>query len=140
MKKRGRRQTLPPIKKKRHPGQEHEPTEETKNQVTELLQAGIDQEVVARCLSITAKTLRKHYREILDTGKAASLGQVAGYLFKNAKRGNVAAQIFIMKTQAGWSEHQADPVAAQRESVINVNVKVKPADVADTTDSREKTG
>jgi hypothetical protein len=51
-------------------------------------------------------------REDLDRGTAEAIATVAGYLFANAKAGNVAAQIFILKTRAGWRERTATDEAA----------------------------
>jgi hypothetical protein len=40
----------------------------------------------------------------LDCGVAEANALVAGYLFANAKGGNVGAQIFWLKTRAHWRE------------------------------------
>ena len=55
-------------------------------------------------VAIDAKTLRKHYRDELDLGTAKANAQVAGFLFNSARNGNVTAQIFWLKTRAGWKE------------------------------------
>ena len=59
---------------------------------------------IARVLKISEPTLRKHYREELDISKAKANAIVSQALFKSAKDGNVTAQIFWLKTQAGWRE------------------------------------
>lgn len=46
----------------------HSPTEETRAEVRALSGFGITQDDIARYLDIDPKTLRKHYREELDTG------------------------------------------------------------------------
>ncbi len=48
--------------------------------------------------------MRKHFRNELDTSKARANAVISQALFRNAKSGNVAAQIFWLKTQAGWRE------------------------------------
>ena len=48
--------------------------------------------------------LRKHYRDELDTSKAKANAVISQSLFKLAREGNVTAQIFWLKTQAGWKE------------------------------------
>ena len=66
--------------------------------------AGVTQKLIAQILKISEPTLRKHFREELDTSKARANAVISQALFKNAKDGNVAAQIFWLKTQAGWKE------------------------------------
>ena len=72
--------------------------------VEALSVAGVTQKLIAQILKISAPTLRKHFREELDTSKARANAVISQALFKNAKDGNVAAQIFWLKTQAGWKE------------------------------------
>ena len=72
--------------------------------VEALSVAGVTQKLIAQILKISEPTLRKHFREELDTSKARANAVISQALFKNAKDGNVAAQIFWLKTQAGWRE------------------------------------
>jgi hypothetical protein len=65
---------------------------------------GIPEADIALVVGIDAKTLRKWYREELDLGATKANAQVAGFLFSNAKSGNVTAQIFWLKTRARWRE------------------------------------
>ena len=55
-------------------------------------------------------------------GKAKAIGSVGQSLIQNAKQGNVTAQIFYLKTQAGWRETDEDHT--QREP-ITINI-IKP--------------
>jgi len=55
--------------------------------------------MIGKILKIDSDTLAKHYRDELDTALAQRVALVAGALHKNAMNGNVAAQIFVMKTQ-----------------------------------------
>lgn len=84
----------------------HKPTDETRAQVLALVGYGIRQDEIARFLSVDPKTLRKHYRDELDTGVVAANEAVARSLHKQATEGNVAAAIFWMKARAGWREKQ----------------------------------
>ena len=102
----------------REPGRpSHEPSKASRDLVTLHKAIGTPQETIALLLEIDAKTLRKHYRAELDTGKARMIGAVGGKLFKAAMgspvydsagkkvgetKGDITAQIFIMKTQGGW--------------------------------------
>ena len=85
----------------------HKPTPETSAQVEALSGYGITHDEIALYLGIDAKTLRKHYRDVLDKGTIKANVAVARALHKNAtESNNVAAQIFWMKTRGGWKETQ----------------------------------
>ena len=62
---------------------------------------------IARVLAIDPKTLRRHYREELDTGQIKATAKVAEFLFRKATTEGpqcVTAAIFWMKTRGGWRE------------------------------------
>ena len=70
--------------------------------VRHLAGVGVRQDGIAKIIGCAPKTLRKRCREDLDCGVAEANALVAGYLFANAKGGNVGAQIFWLKTRAHW--------------------------------------
>ena len=80
---------------------------------------GVQQEDIAAVLGIDPKTLRKHYREELDTAETLANAKVAESLFKKATGegpSSVAAAIFWMKSRAGWSETKVEaPVKKERK-------------------------
>jgi hypothetical protein len=82
----------------------HEPNSERRELVKIHTIVGTRQEIIADLLGIDDKTLRKYYREELDHSKAQANAVIGGALFNKAKAGDGAAQIFWMKTQAGWKE------------------------------------
>src|SRR4051794_29743072 len=83
----------------------HVPTPTSRQQVQAMAGYGIDQEKIAAIIGICDKTLRKHYRNELDLGLDKANSLVAQALFQNATaNNNVTAQIFWMKTRAGWRE------------------------------------
>lgn len=82
----------------------HEPTTETRAKVQSLAAFGITKPKIARHIGIDEKTLRKYYREELDTAEVEANAAVAQSLFNKAIGGNVAAQIFWCKTRMGWKE------------------------------------
>lgn len=86
----------------------HEPTEETRRTVSFMKAAGIRNVDIARCLDIDEKTLVKHYKPELDTSLARANSDIAHSLFQQAKSGNVAAQIFWLKTRGRWRENGGD--------------------------------
>ena len=84
--------------------------EAVREKVRHLAGIGVRQEDIAKIVGCAPKTLRKRCREDLDCGVAEANALVSGYLFANAKAGNVAAQIFWLKTRAHWRERAvADP-------------------------------
>ena len=72
--------------------------------VEALAIAGVTQSLIAQIVKISEPTLRKNFRKELDTSKARANAVISQALFKKAKDGNVVAQIFWLKTQAGWKE------------------------------------
>lgn len=82
----------------------HEPTQAERELVKLHATIGTRQDVIADILGIDDKTLRKHYREELDQSAAQANAVIGGALFNKAKAGDTAAQIFWMKTRAGWKE------------------------------------
>ena len=83
---------------------EYKKTDEDAKNVEALTIAGVPQKLVSKILKISEPTLRKHYRDELDTSKAKANAVISQSLFKQAREGNIAAQIFWLKTQAGWRE------------------------------------
>jgi hypothetical protein len=84
-----------------------EPGDEQRRLVRALAGFGVPQDDVAKHLAIDPKTLRKHFRQELDSGTIEANAKVAQSLFQMATQGkNVAAAIFWMKARAGWSERQ----------------------------------
>src|SRR6202011_3995510 len=86
--------------------------ETVREKVRHLAGVGVRQDDIAKIIGCAPKTLRKRCRDDLDCGVAEANALVSGYLFANAKAGNVAAQIFWLKTRAHWRERMAadDPV------------------------------
>lgn len=82
----------------------YEPTEEQKHQVMMLKATGTTNELIANIIGISIPTLRKAFRSELETGLAETNAKVAESLFNQALAGNVTAQIFWLKTRAGWRE------------------------------------
>ena len=83
---------------------------------------------IARVVGIDPKTLRKHYRDELDTGQIKANAKVTESLYRKATgegREAVVAAIFWLKTRAGWKEttvneisHDlADPVKSLMERI-----------------------
>lgn len=84
-----------------------EPDAEQRKTVNAMAGYGIPQPDIARVIGIDPKTLRKHFRDELDTGETIATARVAESLYKQATgdgRSAVSAAIFWLKARAGWSE------------------------------------
>jgi hypothetical protein len=82
----------------------HQPTIETRRLVEHHAAIGTPHEQIAKVMKLALNTLKRHYREELDLGLARANAVVGGTLFAEAKRGNLTAAIFWMKTRGGWRE------------------------------------
>jgi hypothetical protein len=92
----------------------HEPSAESRRQVSAMVAFGIPQDKIAAILGTSPPTLRKYYREEIDVADAKAQSMVAKFLFSAAsgealKTGATHADcirsaIFWMKTRAGWKE------------------------------------
>ena len=90
------------------PKPEHQPTEETRGLVTKHSRVGTPQMIIMQMLGLKCpKTLRKHYREELDIAKHSANADIGGALYHKAMQGDTSAQIFWLKTRAGFSEKNA---------------------------------
>jgi hypothetical protein len=99
----------------------HTPDAFHRRQVEAMAGYGVPEEGIARVLAVDAKTLRKHYREELDTGHFKATAKVAESLFRKATGDgaqSVTAAIFWLKTRGGWRETpQAHEVEIGRRDV-----------------------
>jgi hypothetical protein len=89
----------------------HRPDATSRRQVEAMAGYGVPEDAIARVLAIDPKTLRKHYRDELDTGQIKATAKVAESLFRKATTdGNqsVTAAIFWLKTRGGWRETPQD--------------------------------
>src|SRR5690349_18610154 len=101
----------------------HKPEPAVRRQVAAMAGYGVREVDIAQVLEIDAKTLRKHYREELDTGHVMANAKVAENLFRKATgegREAVVAAIFWMKTRAGWKETNTHEVSGTGGGPIEV--------------------
>src|SRR3954471_3238392 len=84
-----------------------EPTQTQRRMVEAMAGCGVPEADIAVVIGIAPKTLRKHFREELDTGHIKANAKVAGNLYRIATgsgREAVTAAIFWLKVRAGWRE------------------------------------
>ena len=89
----------------------HKPDPFHRRQVEAMAGYGVPELDIARVIGIDAKTLRKHYRDELDTGQIKATARVAEFLFHKATTEGpqcVTAAIFWLKTRGGWRETPQD--------------------------------
>ena len=88
---------------------EYQPTEKDRSTVQTMAAYGIPQPDIAAVVGCDSKTLRKHFRQELDTAATQANARVAASLFKKATgdgSSSVAAAIFWLKARADWREKQ----------------------------------
>jgi len=116
----------------------HEPNEVMRQTVLMHVALGTTTVDIAKLLGIGVKTLKKHYKEELNFGKAKANASVAGKLYDKAMHGDTAALIFWLKTQAGWREKQDVNFSSEDGSMNPVN-KVEIEVIGEDKDSGEST-
>ena len=94
------------------------PTGDQKFLVTMMSSTGVPHERQAKAIGVNSKTLRKYFKEELQLGRNRAHTEIAGALYKRALDGNVPAQIFYLKTQAGWREAQRLELRAEGQDFI----------------------
>jgi len=115
------------------------PTQEQRKLVEQLSAFGIRVDEMPAFITdraskpIGRKTLTKHFKNEIEAGRLKANVKVANALYRNATEpsnsaphGNIAAQIFWLKTRCGWSESQP-AIASVRASG---GVLVVPAGMA----------
>lgn len=98
----------------------HKPNDEIRNSVKVLAMAGWTNEEIATNHEVSSRTIKRHYQKELSEGRDIANANVVAALYKNAMKGNVAAQIFWVKARLGWQEG-ALPETGQD---FNINVRV----------------
>ena len=97
----------------------YEPTSESREKVKSYAAVGIPQDDIARVLGIDPKTLRKYYRDELDTAATMANAAIGGALYNKAKGGDTTAMIWWTKTRMKWSEqHKVDMTLSDSDDKI----------------------
>jgi len=86
----------------------HIPTKAMRDTVTLHTLVGTPQETLCTVLGISPRTLRKHYRSELDTSVANANAKIGGALYNKAINGDTSAQMFWLKTRAGFREQERE--------------------------------
>ena len=107
----------------------HQPDSASRRLVEHHAAIGTLHQQIAKLLQLSLNTLKKHYREELDLGLARANAVVSGTLFTEAKRGNITAAIFWMKTRGGWRE------TARIEHSGGASIEVRQLDATRLSDA-----
>jgi hypothetical protein len=99
----------------------HTPDPAGRRQVEAMAAYGVPEADIATVIGIDPKTLRRHYRQELDTGHIKANSKVAENLFRKATgdgREAVIAAIFWLKTRAHWKETVVQEAEVRHSYVI----------------------
>lgn len=113
-------------------------TQKQKDQL-ESLAVFLTQEQIADYFGISKRTfnyMRERDEEIdaaYRKGKASAIVDIAGGLYQEAMKGNLGAQIFYLKTQAGWRE--TNRVEIESTSDKPTRIILEPAYESKDTDT-----
>lgn len=88
-----------------------------KQSVADLAAFGFPHDKIAEYIGVSNKTLYKYYKKELKRSKQYMILNVANALYTKAMSGNVVAQIFILKTQAGWREDVIENVGEELKAL-----------------------
>jgi hypothetical protein len=85
-------------------------TDEIIEKAESLAASGLTMEEIADCLNMGSTTLYEkkieypEFAAAIKRGKSKGIGMMANNLVELAKAGNAAANIFFLKSRAGWRE------------------------------------
>jgi hypothetical protein len=92
---------------------------------------GVPEADIARVVAIDPKTLRRHYRDELDTGHVKANTKIAESLYRKALGDgaqSVTAAIFWLKTRASWKETSTHEQEVRISHVVRMPRPVKDMD------------
>ena len=78
--------------------------EKVGKQIEMLVSLGLTHEQIGYIVSLSPKTLRKHYKKELANGKSKIDAAIGGQLVKKAIGGDITSIIFYLKTKCHWKE------------------------------------
>lgn len=88
---------------------EHIPTDELRQRISDLACAGIPMYLIADIVDLNDDTIRKYYRKELETSQAVAVNRIAKVVMMQAIEGNEKSQALYLKTQGakfGFVEKQ----------------------------------
>jgi hypothetical protein len=114
------------------------PSKEERLLVEHYVSIGMTQDHIALVMQKSVDSLQRHCRHELDTGTLKANAVVGASLFERASiRGDTTAQIFWMKTRAGWKERAVVELTGEDGGAI-ITSEMTPKEAAEKY--REKLG
>lgn len=105
----------------------YQPSELDREVVRMAVAGGIQHQVIADVLTITRKTLEKHFRRELDLAKVEANTKVVSFLFKECEKGNVRALEFWLTNQDKKNWAHTQKVAVDQNVVANLGDRLTRA-------------
>lgn len=113
----------------------HDPSEKLRKRVEHMVAIGFPQPDIAKVIGISEPTLRKHYRDELDCGRAVVTAKISRRLARMAlgevenatAADELRAGMFYLKTRAGWSEDSAARDVTPEAKPLTINIASAPA-------------
>ena len=87
------------------------PTPEERKTVGMMAAMGTPQADIARTIrgkGVDVKTLKKHFKDELETAATLANAKIGGSMFNKAVAGDVQAQKYWLSCKAGWNDKSED--------------------------------
>jgi hypothetical protein len=87
----------------------HEPTDDLRQRVSDLVMSGAPIHIICEILDINDDTLNKYYSKEIKTAKTIAIERIGKTVYQQALEGDSKAQALYLKTQGasqGWVEKQ----------------------------------
>lgn len=103
----------------------YEPNEDHRKTIRIMAAGGIPADKIALAIGIGKTTLYEHYKKEIQNSALEANAAVVASLFNQAKKGNVTAAIFWLKTRMRWTEH-AQQDADENKNLQRFTVEIVP--------------
>lgn len=100
---------------------EFEPTADHRYSVGIMKAAGINNDVIARCVGISTETLAKHFADELSDSKAKLDARIVETLVNQALAGNTSLLMFYARTRLGMREEPSGDKARQLKAQADLS-------------------
>ena len=101
-----------------------EPTSADRKKVTAMAAVGVPHSLIAKRVGCTSEQLATTFKDELRRALPEMKAIVGASLFAAAKRGNIVAIIFWLKTRAGWKEIVRREIAGLLGQPIAISPRV----------------
>lgn len=111
------------------------PDEKQVAQIETMAGMGLTMDKIACLMGVCKKTLERaakreeRVKVAIEKGRHKTEFNVAGFLYKNAEKGNVTAQIFMLKTRFGYREVERLELTGKDGGPITVKEKLSEEEI-----------